>query len=65
MKTFFIVVTVIIILFILFIILGLKMEQRKIKRLLEERDNLNLTTLHGRTRLKVLNDQINAIYDYN
>ena len=65
MKTFFIVITVIIILFVLFIILGLKMEQRKIKRLLEERDNLNLTTLHGRTRLKVLNDQINAIYDYN
>jgi len=65
MKTFFIVITVIIILFVLFIILGLKMEQRKIKRLLEERDNLNLTTLHGRTRLKVLNDQIDAIYDYN
>ena len=65
MKILFITLSVIIVLFILFIFLGLKMERRKIKRLLEERDNLNITTLHGRTRLKVLNDQIDAIYDYN
>jgi len=65
MKILFITLSVIIVLFILFIFLGLKMERRKIKRLLEERDNLNLTTLHGRTRLKVLNDQIDVIYDYN
>ena len=65
MKTFLIIIAVLFVLFIVFIIIGTKMEQRKIKRLLEERDNLNLTTLHGKTRLKILNAQIDAIYGYN
>lgn len=65
MKTFLIIILILFVLFIAFVIIGTKTEQRKLKRLLEERDNLNLTTLHGRTRLKVLNAQIDAIYGYN
>lgn len=44
--------------------LGVWLKGKQLKRLIKERDNLDLRTPEGKNRLKVLNRRIDKIYGY-
>lgn len=46
------------------VILGTWLKGKLLKRLIHERDNLDLRTPEGKNRLKVLNKRIDKIYGY-
>lgn len=64
MKTILIIGAVFLIL-IAIVVLGVWLKGKLLKRLINERNNLDITTLAGKNRLKTLNKRIDRIYGYN
>ncbi|HET8838048.1 MAG TPA: hypothetical protein VFM82_03550 [Flavobacteriaceae bacterium] len=64
-KTIILIVVGIILLFVSFVFIGAWLNKRKLKRLIDERNHLDLRTPEGKNRAKVLNRRIDKIYGFH